>query len=109
MSALPPASHTVSASPIGPSKAELSLPPADTKRWVMRRKAQVVAAVRKGDISPEDACTRYNISPEELQSWQKLIESHGVTALRATKLQDYRHSNGHAPSKGHNTPRSMRG
>ena len=41
------------------------LPPPDTKRWVARRKAEVVAAVRDGVLSFDHACQRYNISAEE--------------------------------------------
>jgi hypothetical protein len=66
------------------------LPPANTKRWVIRRKAEVVAAVRSGIISLEDACNRYKLSMEEFLSWQRLIDSHGLAGLRVTRLQDYR-------------------
>ncbi len=80
---------------IGPAGKPLSiedLPSPNTKRWVSRRKAEVVTAVRSGLLSLEDACARYNISIEEFLSWQRLIESHGVPGLRATRLQDYRQS-----------------
>lgn len=70
--------------------SEFDLPPPDTKRWVMRRKAEVVAGVRSGLISLEEACQRYTLSVEEFLSWQRLIDSHGVRGLRATRLQDYR-------------------
>ncbi|MGQ0662569.1 MAG: CtrA inhibitor SciP [Pseudomonadota bacterium] len=73
-----------------PSTAPDGLPAANTKRWVSRRKAAVVAAVRRGVISLEEACARYQLSSEEFQSWQRLIESHGVRGLRATRIQDYR-------------------
>lgn len=66
------------------------LPPPDTKRWVIRRKAEVVAGVRSGLISLEEACERYTLSIEEFLSWQRLIDSHGVRGLRATRIQDYR-------------------
>ncbi len=66
------------------------LPPPDTKRWVIRRKADVVAGVRAGLITIEEACERYTLSIEEFLSWQRLIDSHGVRGLRATKIQDYR-------------------
>ena len=69
---------------------EADLPPPETKRWVMRRKAEVVAGVRCGLISLEEACRRYTLSVEEFLSWQRLIDSHGVHGLRATRLQDYR-------------------
>jgi hypothetical protein len=66
------------------------LPPPDTKRWVARRKAEVVAAVRGGLLTFEQACKRYNLSPEEFLSWEKAIERHGVGGLRVTRLQDFR-------------------
>ena len=66
------------------------LPPPSTKRWVIRRKAAVVGAVRAGLLTLEDACKRYQLSVEEFLSWQRLIERHGLPGLRATRLQDYR-------------------
>lgn len=66
------------------------LPPQDTHRWVVRRKATVVAAVRGGLISLEEACTRYRLSVEEFLSWQRMIERHGVQGLRVTRIQEYR-------------------
>jgi hypothetical protein len=66
------------------------LPPPNTKRWVIRRKAAVVGAVRAGLLTLEDACKRYQLSVEEFLSWQRLIERHGLPGLRATRLQDYR-------------------
>jgi len=70
--------------------ASVDLPPPNTKRWVARRKAAVVAAVRGGLISLEDACHRYSLSVEEFRSWQRMIEKHGVYGLRVTRLKEYR-------------------
>ncbi len=56
----------------------------------MRRKAEVVAGVRAGLISLEEACERYTLSVEEFLSWQKLVDKHGMRGLRATRVQDYR-------------------
>jgi transposase-like protein len=67
-----------------------SLPPADTRRWVVRRKAAVVAAVQSGKITIEEACRRYNLSEEEFRAWQRAFEAHGLPGLRATRLQQYR-------------------
>ena len=69
------------------------LPPPETKRWVVRRKAEVVAAVRGGLISLEEACARYTLSVEEFLSWHRLIERHGLAGLRTTRIQDYREQN----------------
>lgn len=68
------------------------LPSPTTKRWVIRRKAQVVVAVRSGLLSLEDACSRYNLSVEEFLSWQRLIDRHGIGGLRATRLQQNRNA-----------------
>jgi hypothetical protein len=76
--------------PEGRPMTENDLPPPNTKRWVMRRKAEVVTGVRSGLISLEEACRRYTLSVEEFLSWQRLIDSHGMRGLRATRLQDYR-------------------
>jgi hypothetical protein len=39
----------------------LGLPPANTKRWVSRRKAAVVLATRAGVISREEGYERYKM------------------------------------------------
>jgi len=67
-----------------------SLPPANTKRWVIRRKAEVVAAVRGGLLSLEEACSRYTLTVEEFLSWQYSIDQHGLAGLRTTRIQQYR-------------------
>ena len=66
------------------------LPPPDTRRWVARRKAQVVAAVRAGVLSLEEACARYNLSVEEFQSWEQALTKHGLRGLRTTRIAAYR-------------------
>ncbi len=66
------------------------LPSPETQRWTIRRKAAVVAGVRAGLISIEQACERYSLTVEEYLTWQRLIDAHGLRGLRATKTQDYR-------------------
>ncbi len=66
------------------------LPAPGTKRWVIRRKAAVVDAVRKGMLTLDDACRHYNLSHEEFNSWQRLIDRHGPRGLRATRVKEYR-------------------
>jgi hypothetical protein len=85
---VPPSSAERREDARAPHLAEL--PPPNTKRWVIRRKAEVVAAVRSGVLTLEDACNRYKLSLEEFLSWQRLIDSHGLAGLRVTRLQDYR-------------------
>lgn len=60
---------------IGPTGRKLTLadlPPPGTMYWINRRKAEVVAAVRGGLISFEQARTRYMLSAEEFSTWQTL-------------------------------------
>lgn len=66
------------------------LPPPETRRWVARRKAQVVTAVRAGVLTFEEACRRYNLSAEEFASWEHAIDHHGLSALHVTRVQDFR-------------------
>ncbi len=72
------------------SKILNELPPPDTKRWVIRRKAAVVAAVKNGAITLDDVCWLYDISVEEFLTWQETIEKRGIRGLRVTKLQEFR-------------------
>ncbi len=70
------------------------LPPPGITRWVIRRKAQVVAAVESGLISLEEVCLRYSVSVEEFQSWQQSLKQHGLYGLRTTRAQIYRSTEG---------------
>jgi hypothetical protein len=69
------------------SLADLPLP--DTMRWVIRRKAEVVAAVRGGLLSLEEACSRYALSSDEILAWQDRIDRFGIAGLRTTRTQFY--------------------
>ena len=66
------------------------LPPPNTRRWVVRRKAAVVVAVRSGMITVEQACQVYQLTEEELLSWAHVFETHGYAGLRTTRIQQYR-------------------
>jgi hypothetical protein len=78
---------------IGPDGSPLTLadlPASNTRRWAIMRKAQVVAAVRGGLLSLEDACSRYRLTVDDFLNWQQLINSHGLALLRTTMIQNYR-------------------
>lgn len=78
---------------VGPLGEKLTLsmmPEPSTKRWVARRKAQVVAAVKGGLLTVDEACDRYSITLEEYASWERGIDRYGLAGLRVTRLQDYR-------------------
>jgi len=101
MSEQPPTPHTASFSdaskgkvlgPTGLPMTAKDLPPTTIKRWVIRRKAEVVAGVKGGLISLDEACKRYDLSIDEFRSWQRLFDSHGMRGLRTTKINKYRGS-----------------
>jgi hypothetical protein len=66
------------------------LPPPGTVRWVPRRKAAVVAAIRQGHLTRIEACRRYALSEEELRHWEHALACVGEPGLRATRAQAYR-------------------
>jgi hypothetical protein len=77
---------------IGPDGRRLTLadlPRPETKRWVIRRKAEIVAAVRGGLLSLEQVCKHYKLDTKEFLSWQYRIERYGFPGLRATRVQFY--------------------
>jgi hypothetical protein len=72
---------------IGPDGGRLGLgdlPPADTRRWVVRRKAEVVTAVLGGLLTLEEALGRWGLSEEEFNSWRGGFDRHGMAGLRTT-------------------------
>ncbi len=71
--------------------AEITLlPPPNTQRWVKSRKLSVLKAIERGILSDEDACKRYSLSQEELDSWKVALNRHGSGALRITHINRYR-------------------
>jgi hypothetical protein len=76
--------------PLGTPLTLADLPAPGTTRWVVRRKAEVLAAINGGLLSAADACARYGLSPEELDLWQQAIDRAGVPGLRVTRIQLYR-------------------
>ncbi len=76
--------------PDGTVLSRADLPPPDTSRWVVSRKAVVVKAVIYGLISEAEALERYALSQEEFATWRQAIEKHGEKALRVTSIQKYR-------------------
>ncbi len=78
---------------IGPNGEPLTLadlPSNGNGRWVIRRKAEVLYAVRGGLLTVDDACKRYNLTLEEFLSWQKSVDRYGMAGLRTTRIQNYR-------------------
>ncbi len=68
-----PSRPNVVTGPTGKSLTVESLPPPDTKRWVIRRKAEVVAAVHNGLLGLDEAREFYRMSVEEFRNWEQSI------------------------------------
>ena len=47
------------------------LPPVETRRWTVQRKAALVAAVAQGLVSFEEVRQRYRITLDTFISWHK--------------------------------------
>jgi hypothetical protein len=50
-------------------------------RWTSRRKAEIVVAIEKGLITPEEAKRRYELSEEELAAWVRDYAAYGQDGL----------------------------
>lgn len=81
--------------PTGDVMTPADLPPARVKRWVPRRKAQIVVAVHAGLLSLAEAQDRYAISAEEFLAWERDYAEGGLGALRVSHLH-----RPHGPSQG---------
>jgi len=75
--------------PLGEPMTIDSLPPPTTARWVIRRKAEVVAAVNGGLLSIDEVCERYGMTLEEFASWQRAVDRSGMQGLRVTRIRPY--------------------
>jgi Protein of unknown function (DUF1153) len=72
-----------------------NLPQPHTARWIPRKKAEIVAAVRGGLLSFEEACDRYALTSEEFSSWQIALDHFGLEGLQTTHLAKHRHAHRH--------------
>jgi hypothetical protein len=76
--------------PFGTPLSLADLPPPDTRRWVIRRKAEVVAAVQGALLTCEEACDRYRLTAEELSVWQASLDRHGLAGLKINRFDYFR-------------------
>ena len=76
--------------PLGEPLTVASLPSPSTKRWVVRRKAEVVAAVSGGLLTIDEVLERYNLTLEEFAGWQRAVDRSGMPGLRVTRIQHYK-------------------
>lgn len=76
--------------PLGEPLTLADLPPPSRKRWAVRRKAEVVAAVNGGLLTIDEVLDRYGLTLEEFASWQRAVDRSGMQVLRVTRIQHYR-------------------
>lgn len=76
--------------PLGEPLTVADLPSPSTRRWVVRRKAEVVAAVNGGLLTIDEVLERYGLTLEEFASWQRAVDRSGMQGLRVTRIQHYR-------------------
>lgn len=55
-------------------------------QWTVRRKANLVLAVRGGLVTAEEARQTFDISPEELAAWGQAFDQAGLEGLRLRAL-----------------------
>jgi hypothetical protein len=73
--------HLVVVGPEGFLLTLQMLPPHGTRRWVARRKAEIVAAVRGGLLEIDEACASYGLSREEFCAWEAAMVEFGMRGL----------------------------
>ena len=76
---------------IGPDGMHMTLaqlPPRGLKRWLPHHKALVVAAMRHGLMTFEEACERYSLSAEEYLSWLRSFDA--APPPSATMVREHR-------------------
>lgn len=76
--------------PLGEVLTLDALPSAAHSRWTIRRKAEVVAALKGGLLTIDEVCERYSLTTEELALWQNSVDRSGMQGLRVTRIQHYR-------------------
>lgn len=76
--------------PLGELLTFDALPSPNSTRWVIRHKAEVVAAVNGGLLSTDEACNRYGLTTAEFESWQQAVDQAGIPGLRVTRIGHYR-------------------
>lgn len=76
--------------PQGETLTVADLPSPKVRRWVPRRKAEIVCAVQGGLLTAAVVKDQYGVSTDELAEWTSLYNDFGVEGLRTTRVQNYR-------------------
>ncbi|MBN8830313.1 MAG: DUF1153 domain-containing protein [Sphingomonadales bacterium] len=76
--------------PLGQRLTLALLPSKNLRHWLPMRKAEVVAAVKGGLLTLDEALQRYNMTLEEFANWERAIDRFGLNGLRTTRTAHYR-------------------
>jgi hypothetical protein len=72
----------------GGTPSRTDLPQNVDVRWVRRRKARVVAAVRGGILSLHEALERYSLSLEEFIGWEREVADELAERRRTGRMRE---------------------
>jgi transposase-like protein len=64
--------------------------PDNSGRWTPHRKAAVLKEIAAGELSVSEACARWELTLEELQSWNRDYRRYGLRGLKTTRVQAIR-------------------
>jgi len=73
---------------VGEALSRDDLPEHAEIRWVRRRKARVVAAVRAGILSLHEALERYSLSLEEFIEWERDVAAELAERRRTGRMRE---------------------
>ncbi len=59
-------------------------------RWSFRRKMRVVLEVGRGELTIQQACTKYELGEYELRDWIFKYRHFGPMSLKTTNMQHHR-------------------
>lgn len=60
------------------------------RRWTPKLKAEILDSIISGKLTRSTAIALYELSEEELASWERRYLIHGRRGLRTTRLEQYR-------------------
>jgi len=59
-------------------------------RWTPKRKAEVLNALKRGELTREEAMAEHGLSEAELISWMRRQARHGLDGLAVGRTQELR-------------------
>ena len=76
------------------------LPGTSIARWTATAKKAVLDAIRAEALTVTEACKRYDLTADELESWNRKEQMYGQNGLMATQISRYRRASQHKASRG---------